>query len=451
MEPYQLSITEMASSIQKGELSPVELMKSVLQRSEQLGDELKVWVNLDPETLMKSARESESNLVSKGPQGMLDGIPIGLKDIFCTEGIPTTACSDLFRDFIPDYDATSVAALKNSGSLIMGKLVTTAYAALDPSPTLNPWDKTLTPGGSSSGSAVSVATGICPGALGSQTVGSTLRPAAYTGIVGFKPTFGRISAYGVLPLCWSLDTVGIITRTVADAALLLQVMSGKDPLDSRTIPVEVEDYLSGLSNQPNKIKIGIVKDFFYGNSEKEITDHIDGVMEKLEASGAEVIEIQGSLSLDELLTATTTTFDVEAAATHGEEFQKHPQFFPPLISEIIERGLRTPSRNYVEAQKIRSKVRGELATVFEQVDVLATPSTPAQAPLVSGGTTGPALFQGPWTTCGLPSISIPSGLDLRGLPLGLQLAAPWLGEKHLLSAAQWCETVLGPLGDTRLA
>ena len=231
MEPYQLTILEMAASIRKKELLPVELMRSLLNRSEQLNPELNVWVTLDPEALMKTAIQFESNLKTYGTQGLLDGVPIGLKDIFCTNNVPTTACSDLFRDFVPDYDATSVSALKKSGAIIMGKLVTTPYAALDPSPTLNPWDKSLTPGGSSSGSAVSVATGICPGALGSQTVGSTLRPAAYNGIVGFKPTLGRISTYGVLPLCWSLDTVGTLTRTVPDAALLLQIMAGNDPLD----------------------------------------------------------------------------------------------------------------------------------------------------------------------------------------------------------------------------
>ena len=170
-----------------------------------------------------------------GP-GPLHGVPIGLKDIYHNAGIPTTACSKIYADFVPDYDATTVAMLKRAGAIMLGKTVTTEFACMDPSPTSNPWNPAHTPGGSSSGSAVAVAARMCSGALGSQTVGSVLRPAAYNGVVGFKPTFGRVSRRGVVPVSWSLDTVGWLVRTVEDAALLLQVMAGPDPEDPVASP-----------------------------------------------------------------------------------------------------------------------------------------------------------------------------------------------------------------------
>jgi len=445
MDPYGLTIAEMASLIKARQLSPVELMKSVLSRSEALDNKLNVWVTLQPDILITDAKRCEAQIVKYGTHGLLEGVPIGLKDIYLTKGDRTTACSELFKDFISDYDANCVTALRNSGSIIMGKLVTTPYAALDPSPTVNPWDAALTPGGSSSGSAVAVSTGICPGALGSQTVGSTLRPAAYNGIIGFKPTFDRINVLGILPLCPSLDTVGILTRTVQDAALLLQVMAGSEA--SHSIPPinPIGDYLDGLFDSMDKPKIGIIKNFFYENCDLETKDHTNLVASKLQNAGAEVRELKHSLSLKELEDATNVTFNVEASQTYGDNYRKTPRFFPPLISRIIEQGLQTSAQKYAEAQLVRSCLRAELTQAFKDVDILMSPSTPGQAPRRITGTTGPALFQGPWTTTGLPSISIPSGIDREGLPFGLQLASRWFQEAFLLRSAQWCTEVLGSL------
>ena len=230
-QPFELSVAEAARQIRRRDLSPVELAESLLARCDALEPSLKAWVYLDREAVLSEAKLKEQEVDSGAANGLLHGVPIGLKDIYYTAGIPTTACSKVYADFVPDYDATTVMLLKRAGAIVMGKTVTTEFACMDPSPAVNPWNPAHTPGGSSSGSAVAVAAGMCPAALGSQTVGSVLRPASYNGLVGFKPTFGRVSRYGVIPVSWTLDTMGWLVRTVEDAALLLQVMAGPDPND----------------------------------------------------------------------------------------------------------------------------------------------------------------------------------------------------------------------------
>lgn len=444
MQPYELSVAQAAAAIRGGALSPTDLMDSLLAQVAALEPRLTAWVTLDPDAARAAAREAEADIARSGPRGPLHGVPVGLKDIFCSAGVPTTACSRLFADFVPDYDATCVARLRQAGAIMMGKLVTTAYAAGDPSPTVNPWDADRTPGGSSSGSAVAVATRMCAAALGSQTIGSTLRPAAYAGIVGLKPTFGRISLHGVLPLGWSLDTVGILVRTVEDAALLLGVMAGHDPDDpvSASVPV-LDSYLPSSADEGRPPRIGLLRGFFYEHSNEEVRRHTDSVAQRLADAGAQVIEMQGPPSFAAHAAASTTTFDVETATTHERNYRRDPTLYPPLIRGAIERGLAVSAQGYAAAQQVRARFRQELRSAFDSVDVLIGPSTPGQAPPTSGGTTGPPLFQGPWTSAGVPAISIPSGLDASGLPLGVQMAAPWFQEKRLIDAARWCEAVLG--------
>ena len=443
MEPYELSVAQSAAAIRDGALSPTELMDSLLARVAALEPRLSAWVTLDQEAARSAARQAENELARSGPRGPLHGVPVGLKDIFCSTGAPTTACSRLFADYVPDYDATCVARLREAGVVVMGKLVTTAYAAGDPSPTVNPWDADRTPGGSSSGSAVAVATRMCAAALGSQTVGSTLRPAAYAGIVGLKPTFGRISLHGILPLGWSLDTVGILVRTVVDAALLLGVMAGYDLQDPVSACEPVIDYLPSPAAQGRPPRIGLLRGFFYEHADEDVRRHTDTVAQRLAGAGAEVLKIADPPSFTAHAEATSTTFDVEVAATHEPHYRSDPALYPPVIRSVIERGLATSAQAYAAAQQTRARFRNELRTVFDSVDILIGPSAPAQAPPLQEGTTGPPLFQGPWTSAGLPAISIPSGLDASGLPLGVQMAAPWFQEKHLIDVARWCETVLG--------
>ena len=241
--------------------------------------------------MISEAEQKRADLDSGAGKGPLHGVPIGLKDIYYTAGIPTTACSKVYADFVPTYDATTVTLLKGAGAIMLGKTVTTEFACMDPSPTINPWNAAHTPGGSSSGSAVAVATGMCPAAMGSQTVGSVLRPASYNGVVGFKPTYGRVSRFGVIPVSWSLDTMGWMTRTVEDTGLLLQVMAGHDPEDPVASRREVPDYLAALES-PKAPRIGLLRGFFHDNADLETRQHLNETVELLSRAGAVVEELQ---------------------------------------------------------------------------------------------------------------------------------------------------------------
>ena len=442
MEPFERTLSEASAKLASRELSPVALMESLLGRIEKMEPSLKAWVTLDPETALQAARESEEELITRGPRGPLHGMPVGLKDIFYTAGIRTTACSEVYADFVPTYDATCVARLKEAGAIILGKLVTTPYAAGDPSTTVNPWNPAHTPGGSSSGSCVAVASRMCPAALGSQTVGSTLRPAAYNGIVGLKATFGRISLYGIIPLGWSLDHVGMLVRSVEDAALLLQVMAGGDPHDPTSSFEPVPDYLESLKRSQEPPRIGVVGGYFRERATEEIRKHTDEVVRRLAQAGAKVEDVKLPGSFEEIPVAGDVTFQVEAAVTHEAEFKAGPHRYPPRIRVSIEKGMQRPAVEYSRAQQARATFAGEIQETIRGLDVLLTPSTPSQAPR-DLSTTGDRAFQGPWTTSGLPTISLPSGLDSLGLPLAIQLVGPRFGEGGLLAAARWCEATLG--------
>ena len=444
MEPFELNVSQAARMIASGELSPPTLMESLLGRIQQLEPSLKAWVTLDQEAAMDAAQTSEREIHRNGPRGLLHGIPVGIKDIFYTAGVKTTACSDVYADFVPTYDAACVAKLKAEGAIVLGKTVTTPYAASDPSPTVNPWNPEHTPGGSSSGSTVAVAARMCPVALGSQTVGSTLRPAAYNGVVGLKPTYGRISLVGVIPLGWSLDTVGILARSTEDTALLLQAMASHDPYDPASSTEPVPDYRKGLDLLDHPPHIGLVRDFFYERAHEEVRAHTDTVAQRLAEAGAVIDEIELPASFTDNEAAGNVTFKVEAAAVHEVEFRAGPHRYPPLTRAMIEEGMEISSVEYARAQRTRAEFQRDIKETLRKVDVLLTPSTPTSAPR-DLTTTGEKHFQGPWTTAGLPCISLPSGLDSSGLPLGIQLVGTWYAEARLLAIARWCEAALGPI------
>ena len=445
-QPFELSAAEAARQIRSRDLSPVELVESLLSRYDSLEPQLKAWVYLDREEVLSVARQREKDLEQiplsrSGPNGgFLHGVPVGLKDIYYTAGIPTTACSKLYADFVPEYDATTVTMLKQAGAIMLGKTVTTEFACMDPPPTLNPWNPAHTPGGSSSGSAVAVAAGMCPVALGSQTVGSVLRPASYNGVVGFKPTFGRVSRYGVVPISWSLDTVGWMARTVEDIALLLQVMAGPDPEDPTASRLPTEDYMADLASPPAP-RIGLVRGYFYENADQETRQHTDQVVERLSRAGAEVQEVTLPDSIDTAMRDQQVLMAVEGATFHQAMYETRAEEYQPKIREMIGRGLGTDGVTYSRALEHRLQFTADMKLAVGQVDVLLTPSTPT-ASLPDLTNTGNTMFQGPWTSCGLPAITIPSGLAASGLPLGIQLAASPFAEAKLLSAAQWCEQVL---------
>ncbi|PZC48515.1 MAG: aspartyl-tRNA(Asn)/glutamyl-tRNA(Gln) amidotransferase subunit A [Chloroflexi bacterium] len=441
MHPRNLTISEAAEAIAKKDLSPVTLMKSFLERIRELEPSLKAWITLTEESALQSAKDAEIEIARNGSKGYLHGIPIGAKDIYYTKGVLTTAGAPQYSSFVPDWDATSIAKLKRSGAIIIGKTVTTQFAASDPSITYNPWNLLHTPGGSSSGSAVAVATRMCSAALGSQTGGSTLRPAIYNGVVGLKPTYGRISRHGVIPFSWSLDTVGIIARTTKDSAILLQSMAGHDPYDDSSSLQPVDNYLSRLEKTSKPPKIGVIREFFYENSSKEIQEKTDASLDSLKAAGAKVKEISLPKSYYIHESARSVVMNVDAAAFHKNMYEKNPNDYGPHLRKIIEVGMLIPGEPYLQAQRVRTQFRKDATALLDDVDILLTPATPTAAPK-DRSTTGNPVFQASWTSAGLPSIGIPCGTDSEGMPIGIQLISSPFAESDLLEAAQWCESVL---------
>ena len=439
-EPYALGIAATARQIRERHLSPMTLAQSLLNRIDRLEPELRAWVTIDREEVLNAAKQRESEL-DGGSLGPLHGVPIGLKDIFYTAGMKTSACSRIFADFVPSYDATTVSRLKAAGAIILGKAVTTEFASGDPSPTRNPWNPAHTPGGSSSGSSVAVATGMCAAALGSQTGGSTCRPAAYNGIVGLKPTYGRVSKYGVVPLSWSLDTVGILVRSVEDAAIMLHALSGHDPLDPASSTEPVPDFSSQMAQQNRPPRIGLINDFFFQRSTPEVQDHTERAAQKLADAGAVVEEVQLPESFATAHSCQRIVSNVEAAAFHQKWYRDRADEYGPKIRSSIEMGLLISGVDYLQAQRQRRQLRMDLVEMVGQVDAVLMPSTPAPAPQ-DLTTTGEAVFQAPWTSSGLPTITIPSGVAGSGLPLGIQLAGLPFAEGKLLGVARWCEEAL---------
>ena len=438
---YQLTVAVAAEKIKSGELSAVDLMKSFISRSNKFNPELQVWASMDAEVAIKKAEAAQKKIEIGKNLGPLEGIPIGVKDIFLTNGIRTSNGSPIYTDFVPQYDATSVARLVNAGAILMGKTITTEFASFDPPATRNPWNVAHTPGGSSSGSAAGVSAQIFPTALGSQTSGSVLRPASYNGIIGMKPTFGRISRYGVTAVSSSLDTVGFFVRSVRDAAIILENLSGYDFRDNTSSKLQVPEYQKILERTNSSPCIGVLREFFFETADAQVKENIEPLLKDFESSGAIIEDISISANIETLLKAHNTVMDVELAVSRFEDFSNHPDKFGPNITTSIESGLKVSATTYLHAQEYREVFRQEMTDLSRKHDVILTPSTATAAP-AGLTTTGDPSFQAPWTTSGLPAISIPSGLSKLGLPLGLQLVAAPFAEDKLLQVAKWCEDII---------
>ena len=439
-ELYELSAAELARQIRERITTPVKAAQSFLDRIDALEPQLDAWVRVDRETVLADAQQRQDELESKEATGPLQGVPIGIKDIYNIAGIPTTAGSKVYADYVPNETAVTINLLQKAGAIVLGKTVTTEFACLDPSHTKNPWNPAHTPGGSSSGSAVSVAARMCPIAMGSQTVGSVLRPASYNGIVGLKPTYGRVSRRGVVPVSWSLDTVGWMGRTVEDMALLLQVMAGPDGEDPVASPLPADDYLSGLeSGKPPRI--GLITTLFMEESDAETQKKTRDTLAKFIAAGATVVELTLPESFNTAFEDQLLIMGSEAAAFHKPMYEKQAQDYRPKLREMLRQGLETDAVTYSRALERRVRFSADMRVLADQVDVLLTPSTPT-APLADLTNTGDTRFQGPWTSCGLPTITLPVGLAESGLPMGIQLIASPFDEAQLFATARWCEKLI---------
>ena len=441
-EPYELSVVDAAAQIREGSLSPVALAESLLARVDALDGDLQAWVTIDREAVLNTARQREAEVRQGGPLGLIHGVPVGLKDIFYTAGMLTACGSRVYGDFVPDFDATSVAKIKAAGGIVLGKAVTTEFATSDPSPTHNPWNLEHTPGGSSSGSSAAVAARMVPAALGSQTGGSTCRPAAYNGIVGLKPTYGRISRYGVVPVSWSLDHVGILTRTVADAALMLAVLSGEDDNDPGSLRHPVPDFSAQMAETNRPPRIGLVRQYYQDYATPEIWAHTESVANTLAEAGADVVELPLPESFAQVHSFQRIVMNVDCAGFHEANHRIRAADYGPRIRAGIEMGLIIPPATYLKAQRLRRQFRADMGEMATRVDVVMTPATPAPAPK-DLNTTGDAAFQVPWTAAGLPTVTVPTGLSDLGMPMAVQFGGPWAEEGRVLGAAQWCERIAG--------
>jgi aspartyl-tRNA(Asn)/glutamyl-tRNA(Gln) amidotransferase subunit A len=419
-----LGVREAAAHIREGTISPVDLVDACLDRIRVLDARLSAWVHVDEAGARAAARGLEAEAVSGRIRGPLHGVPVGIKDIIHVAGMPTTAGAKPWAHSRPATDAPAVSRLRAAGAVIVGKTHTTEFAYRDPAPTRNPWNVEHTPGGSSAGSGAAVAARMVPMALGTQTVGSVLRPAAYCGVVGFKATHGLTPAEDVIPLAWSLDHVGVLTRSVPDAALALGVLAGRE-LDaaSRGTPT--------IAVAPELIE----------RAEPETAAHLRATAQTLARSGARIVEVALPPSFARLHDVGLIVLQVEAAAYHAADFAEHAGEYGPGIRTAIEAGLGRRAVEYVQANRARLAFRAAVMPLLERHDALLTPTAPGPAP-AGLASTGDAWFCAPWSSAGVPAITLPSGVAPSGLPFAVQLVGAAGREAPLLGVAAWCEGVL---------
>ncbi len=436
---HALSVAELAARIRAQELSPVAVVEACLARIQEVERAVKAWVYIDESRALETARLFEAEAKAGKIRGPLHGIPVGLKDIYDATGIVTTSGAGAFAHQQPGTDAEAVDRLKRAGAIVLGKTTTTEFAYLDPTVTRNPWNLEHTPGGSSSGSAAAVAARMVPLALGSQTVGSTLRPAAYCGIVGLKPTHGRISAAGVTPLAWSLDHVGIFTRGVDDAALALAVLADGDSADDLRAGSQSAGGVDAVRRETPRL--GLVRDLYADRASPAVNTNIEAAVAALSRAGATIEEVALPPSAAAIHEAGQIVMRVEAATFHRERFARHAESYRPKIRGLIEAGLATSAVEYVSAQQTRRRFKEEMSPILQRFDALLMPVVPATAPkgLTS---TGDPFFCAPWSFAGFPAIAVPSGAAADGLPLAIQLVAGPFADGRLLAVARWCETAL---------
>jgi aspartyl-tRNA(Asn)/glutamyl-tRNA(Gln) amidotransferase subunit A len=484
MNCLDLSLSESAQELRKGGLSSATLTNAYLDRAAAANPKLNAFLQLAGDELLASAHRADERLVASRKTGesppLLEGVPIAIKDVLCVQGFRCTCGSRILEQFRPPYTATPVWRLQAAGSLVMGKTNTDEFAMGSSTEnsafgvTRNPWDTERVPGGSSGGSAAAVAARMAPAALGTDTGGSVRQPAAYCGVVGLKPSYGRVSRYGLIAFGSSLDCVGVLARTVEDAAFLLEIMAGHDPLDSTSMPDAVPSYRTALQKEGDLrgIRVGVPKEYFLPGIQPDVDRLVRAAIDILRSLGAEVREISLP-NTDYALPVYYMVAPAEASANlaryDGVRFGlRKPGAglwetydgtrgagFGPEVKRRIMLGTYALSAGYYDAyygqaQKVRTLIKADFDTAFQTVDVIASPVTPTTAFRIGEKVDNPlAMYMEDLLTlsaslAGLPAMSIPCGLDGQGLPVGLQLSGPFLGEEAILrvgwafqQATQW--------------
>jgi aspartyl-tRNA(Asn)/glutamyl-tRNA(Gln) amidotransferase subunit A len=450
------TIEELAALLAKRKISPVELTELFLRRIERQNPALNAFLTVTAERAVAEARRAEKQLLRRSSRRQdfpLLGIPITLKDNIWTRGIRSTAGSKILRDFIPSEDSTVARKLARAGAILLGKTNLNEFAYgitggnVHYGPVHNPWALERIPGGSSAGSAAAIAAGLCAASIGTDTGGSIRVPSSFCGTVGLKPTFGRVSVFGTMPLSPSFDHVGPIARSVGDAALLLGVIAGRDPLDPTSSPKAVEDYRGALRKPMRKFRLGRPREHFWEKVDPKVRRAAEGAISAMEKRGAVVKEV----SLPHLKESRDAAADISLAeALHVHEaagyFPQRAADYSEEVRRRIEAGAKVPANRYLAGFDVQKCLLAEFSAAFQTVDVIVAPTVPVPAPPIGAesvkidgeeidtrrvlvGHSRPANFTG------LPAISIPCGLTREGLPIGLQLIGRAFDEATLLRIA----------------
>ena len=439
------TIVELSLRLRRKEISPAELTCACLDRIEKLNPTLNAFITVTDESALAEARAAEVEIARGEWRGPLHGIPIAIKDLIDTAGTGTTAASAVFERRVPTEDAEVVKRLRRAGAVILGKNNLHEFAYGGSSlvsffgDVHNPWNAAHIAGGSSGGSAAAVAAGLCYAAIGTDTAGSIREPAALCGCVGIKPTYGRVSARGVIPLAWSLDHVGPLAATVGDAAAVLQAIAGYDPLDVGSAYVPASDYVSALREGTKTLRVGIPRAHFYDDLDDEIRAAMEKALAVIATLVGEVREMQIEVSSDRTVQAA------ESFAYHADNVARVPELYQPETLRRIRSGEKISAAEYILRRRELDLERRRARNIFAKVDVLVTPTTPIAAPAIADLKKDPAALRPaelillrntrPFNVCGLPAISVPCGFTKSGLPIGLQIAGPHWREDLVLRLA----------------
>ncbi len=468
---HEWTLREAADRIRSGGVSSRELTEAILGRIAAINPKINAWVTVIPEKAMAQAAVFDEMQARGESAGPLHGVPVGLKDIFCTKGIKTTCGSRILHNFVPPYDAAVTERVLCAGAVLLGKQNMDEFAMGSSTETsffgntLNPWDPSRIPGGSSGGTAAAVASAMCFAAMGTDTGGSIRQPASLCGVVGLKPTYGRVSRYGMIAFASSLDQGGPVTRTVADAALMLGIVAGHDRRDSTSLDLPVPDYDAALGRDVKGLRVGLPKEYFEGEGlDPQVRAAVDRALAALVAAGAEAVEVslphtEYALSTYYLIAPAEASSNLarydgvryghRAEGTSGliEMMSKtRAEGFGPEVKRRIMIGTYALSAGYYEAfygkaQKVRTLIRRDFDAAFQKADVLLTPTAPTPAFRIGEKTDDPLtmylsdIYTIPCNLAGIPGISVPCGISSEGLPIGAQLLANHFREETLLTAA----------------
>ncbi|MGD0658189.1 MAG: Asp-tRNA(Asn)/Glu-tRNA(Gln) amidotransferase subunit GatA [Syntrophorhabdales bacterium] len=466
------SIRRVRDLLKKGEITSVELTRFYLDRISKYDGRIKAYLRVTEEMAMRMAADADRR-IKEGTDGDLTGIPFGMKDILCTRGVETTCASQILRGFVPPYDATVIRKLNESGYVHLGRINMDEFAMGSSTEnssfqvTRNPWDLDRIPGGSSGGSTAAAAAGLCAATLGTDTGGSIRQPSALCGTVGLKPTYGRVSRYGLVAFASSLDQIGPITRSVEDCAVLLKVIAGHDPMDSTSIPEGVPDYTADLLKDVKGLRIGMPKEYFIEGVDPEVTSAVEGALRVFERLGATVVPV--SLPHTEFAVSVYYIICTAEASSNLARYDGVKYGMRKEGKDIVDMYKRTRSQGfgkevkrriilgtyvlssgyydayYRKAGQVRTLMRRDFDEAFTRCDLIATPVSPTCAFKIGEKTDDPLtmylsdIFTIPINLAGLPALSLPCGFDGKGLPIGLQIIGRPLGEALILQAASVLE------------